>query len=472
MGEFGDNHFDEIDAVRWSKMFDLALSVPSLIELIIGSDATMCGVGQQCCNSIAFLSHDGGLFETSQLLASRCVMDGESLIKLFQKTLRQTNGLYNMGLDGLRPVCLANLIVAASGHKTLFDLSAVKRRTSELMQSLTGGAVEIFNGVWVHVIAERTLELRYWGAGMQQALLMGAALSLMEGGRVGTLLLDEPGTSWHPCLHEVLRQRLLGMSCSTVVVATHEPTFIELRGNRRRTSNVLRFSGDPRNPVEYESFLCLKESHVPAFQHLLFSSRAVVVEGKTDFRFVSALLRHIAPLVAVSVVDAGGKGNMLPLLRHALKLRGLHVVVLGDFDFLCSGTLTKQALWHEILSKPTEFWTHCSAFHGLPVSDVKALQSSVVADPTNMWRYISNTLQTTGCFLWPPEGSATHFGDFEWLVGGTRCKLANQSKSNCADEDESEFEAAVIQLLAASATSTQRAAMQQFEAFLKSRLKL
>lgn len=165
--------------------------------------------------------------------------------------------------------------------------------------------------------------------------------SCIEGGVTGTLvLIEEPELFLRPhtqrYLYRLLRE--LASAGNQVVYSTHAPAFLNVA--RLEEFALLERPADGRTRIRQpapldptESFRVMSE--FDAERGELFLSRvAVLVEGRTEqlvLPFVFLALGHDVDREAISIVECGGKSNLV-LFVEVCRAVGVPYVVVHDRD--------------------------------------------------------------------------------------------------------------------------------------------
>lgn len=105
----------------------------------------------------------------------------------------------------------------------------------------------------------------------------------------GTIILDEPGLSFHPSKRSILRRYILNtLKNKTLIMVTHAPEMLE-EDSLKYTYRCYRASGVTEAKCLLDGSIdqsLVSQSLEPQFKSLLFSENVLFVEGKTDGRFL------------------------------------------------------------------------------------------------------------------------------------------------------------------------------------------
>jgi len=220
-----------------------------------------------------------------------------------------------------------------------------------------------------------------------------------EHGLVGTVLLDEPASMWHPTSQTQLAQYLKSISLNeeeggkkaagsnyprlTMLIITHSPYILDLSHSHAAVFRIARTHHPGRNPtsaiagtlvsgVTELNVLQMRDNpsaSLSLFRTLpgrssLFAENVIVVEGASDLNFLQAFQRRFRTsskwpwLFNLSIIPAWTKSELGPAAQ-AMMVIGVPYVCLADADMMDDGSRKKLPDRIKLKTLATETEVEC-----------------------------------------------------------------------------------------------------------------
>ena len=224
-------------------------------------------------------------------------------------------------------------------------LKAIEERQQPILDRIAGGIRDTLTGFLPSIeevslepmrdVRTRTLRtstdvvindgtrtsLKDKGDGVQSLVALGVlrhASELRAGGRSVILALEEPESHLHPHAIHVIRRVIQDLSAhQQVIVTTHSPLFVniaDVSSNivvHRNQAKAARSIAQIRNVLG-----------VQAYDSLVFAEMVLVVEGNSDRKALSPILREMSQVLTSAFDDnrlviysLGGSGNLVSAVR-------------------------------------------------------------------------------------------------------------------------------------------------------------
>jgi putative ATP-dependent endonuclease of the OLD family len=185
-----------------------------------------------------------------------------------------------------------------------------------------------------------TVDATSLGQGFQNAVFMAILEAYEKRKKQGAVfLIEEPEISLHPQSQRALASTLTAITATNqVIYTTHSPYFVgipefkNVRLIRRRDGKTTRAASDLEPTPELTEKL--RKEVDPERSELFFARRLLIVEGDTEKLALpeySARLKIDLDRAGASIIESGGKTNLLPLAEIAASF-GIPTAIVYDRD--------------------------------------------------------------------------------------------------------------------------------------------